>query len=172
MAETFRLFLDTTVVTAGILKVLRAHLIEPLSEIRQAIESRQPILQESPHHNDYEEFLVGTIELLEALDAEGIGYHLEIDGELAPSRQVLRNLLESRQDGLVQIKRMDDLKSGEPCIETLEWLKGKYPSGPFYDTLKQIVEGDGYHCDEETVAWARRELDAAKPDRQPEGRRS
>lgn len=53
---------------------------------------------------------------------------------------------------------MTDLESGEPGVETLEWLKREAPTEVFRRTCEQIVAGDGYACDEETVEWARREM--------------
>jgi hypothetical protein len=57
---------------------------------------------------------------------------------------------------------MSDLESSEPSIETLEWLKRESPADVFRQTIRQIIGGHGYACDEETVAWARRELEAAE----------
>lgn len=56
---------------------------------------------------------------------------------------------------------MSDLESGEPCIETLEWLKREAPSDVFESTLRLIVNNDGYSCDEDTISWAREQLGLA-----------
>ena len=168
MPHHFRLSLEMTDATASLIALLRRHTGKPISDLRQAIANRQPFLDERPHHNQYSEFIKRDIDLLDGLEAEGIRYLVEVDGS-PESPQYLRNVFQRWHDIGLETRRMTDLESGEPCKETLEWLKRESPADVFKQTIKQIIDRDSYACDEETVAWARREWDtveqAAPPDR-------
>jgi len=157
MSDHFRLSLATTEVAAPLIALLRRHTGKPISELYQAIANRQPFLDETPLHNQYSEFIERVTELLDDLEAEGIRYLVEVDG-VPESPEYLRNVFQQWHDIGEHTRRMADLESGEPCIETLEWLKRESPAEVFQQTIKQISERDGYACDEETVAWVRREL--------------
>jgi hypothetical protein len=168
MPDHIRLSLETTEAMAPLIALLRRHTGKSISELRSAITTRQPFLDETPHHNQYSDFIARVTELLDDLEGKGIPYRVEVDGS-PESPQYLRDVFQRWHDIGDKLSRMDDLSSGEPCIETLDWLKRGSPVDVFQQTLRQIVDGDGYVCDEETVAWARRELDAAEPNASPEG---
>jgi hypothetical protein len=168
MADHFGLTLETTEAKAPLLALLRRHLNKPIADLRNAIMNRQPFLDETPHHNQYSEFVARVTRLLNDLDANGVRYGVEIDGAIE-SPQHLRNVFQRWHDIGLETERASDLESGQPCIETLEWLKYGHPADGFKKTLKQIIDGDGYECDEETIAWARRELAAAKRDAADQG---
>ncbi len=162
MPRHFRLTLKSNKATAPLMALLRHNLGKGTSALAQAITSQQPILDETPHHNRYSEFIATVTKLLDDLEAEGVPYLVEVDG--APvSPQYLRNVFHQWHDINVQTRLMADLESGEPCIETLEGLKRESPRDVNYQTLEQIVQGDGYKVDAKTLAWAMRELEAAKP---------
>jgi len=59
------------------------------------------------------------------------------------------------------IEMMSDLESGAPCIQTLEWLRSTDTSDVFLQSLRQIVDSDGYNVDAETLEWARRQWNDA-----------
>jgi|WetSurMetagenome_2_1015567.scaffolds.fasta_scaffold07334_7 hypothetical protein len=162
MTGHFRLFLDTTSPTAPLIALLRRHTGKALGELRHAIAGRQPFLDETPHHNRYSAFISQVTGLLNDLEAQGIPYLVEVNG-LPEGPQYLRNVFRQWRDLKVETRHMADLESGAPGIETLMWLKSESPVQVFQQTLEQIIAGDGYECDEETVAWARQELAAAKP---------
>lgn len=134
MPGHFRLFLKTTEPTAPLIALLRRHIGKPTSDLRQAITNRQPFLDDRPHHNQYDQFIERVTELLDELEAGGVSYQVEIDGSLK-TPQYLRNVFKQRHEIGEQTKRMTDLESGEPCIETLEWLKREHPSDVFWQTL-------------------------------------
>ncbi|MGC3971403.1 MAG: hypothetical protein QM775_29910 [Pirellulales bacterium] len=167
MSDHFRLFLETTQATAPLIALLRRHTGKPVSDLRYAITNRQPFLDEEPHHNRYSEFIERVTELLNDLEAEGVRYLVEVDG-LPETTQYLRNTFQRWHDIGVQTQQMTDLESGEPCIKTLERLKQDAPTEVFQHTLKQIINGDGYACDEETVNWARREIEGVEPGAAPD----
>ncbi|MCA9113184.1 MAG: hypothetical protein KDA52_24745 [Planctomycetaceae bacterium] len=162
MAEHFRLFLETNKATAPVIALLRRHTGKPLSELRNAVSNRQPFIDETPHHNQYSEFITCVTALLDDLEAAGISYLVEVDGA-SESAQYLRNVFQRWHDIGIETEHMSDLESGEPSIETLGWLKREPPADVFRQTIRQIIDGDGYACDEETVAWARRALEDAEP---------
>jgi len=54
---------------------------------------------------------------------------------------------------------MSGLESGEPCIETLQWLRSTVTADVFQQTIQQIISADGYNADDETLAWAKRQVD-------------
>jgi hypothetical protein len=155
------------------LKVLRSYSSAPIGELRRLIGSHEAALVLStldysieldPEKGERQQ----QRRIIEACDRlEQAGAVLELGN--APTRDDpfevinragMMNLFESDIELGIQTEALADLESGEPCIETLEWLKGDRPDDVFLQTLKQIVAGDGYACDEETVAWARRELAA------------
>lgn len=157
MATRFRLTLESNEATLAVIALLRRHTAKSYSELRAAVVNRKPILDEAPHHNVYSEFITRVTNLVDDLEASGFYYRVEVDG-VSESPQYLRNLFQGWQDGLVETQYWTGLESGEPCIETLQWLKREAPSDIFLHTIRQIIHGDGYTCDEETVAWAKREL--------------
>ena len=157
MADHFRLFLDSTEVKASLIGLLRRHTGKPISELRNAIAHRRAFIDEVPHHNQYSEFIARVTPLLDELDAQRISYSVELDG-LPESPEYLRSVFQRWEEIGEEVRRMSDLESGEPCIETLEWLKRNSPAEVFQQTLKLILESGDYACDEKTVAWARSEL--------------
>lgn len=160
MADHIRVFLETREPTAELIGLLRRHTGKGVNDLRQAIVTQQPILDEKPHHNEYTEFCTRTTELLDELEARGIRYAVELDG-VGESPQDLRNEFQRWRNLGVQIEWADVLKSGEPIdIDTLEWLKQNASRDVFRIEFKGIVRGDRYYrCDEGTAAWARRERD-------------
>ena len=161
MTRHFRLAIGQAGVSAGVLSILRRHTGKPLSDLRDAIAHQKPFLDESPHHNQYDTFIGRVTALLADLEGVGIQCLVEVDG-VSESLEYLRNLFQLRQDIKVETSRMSDLESGEPSIETLLWLKNESPPDVFRQTIRQIIDGDGYTCDDETIAWARR-IQAAEP---------
>jgi hypothetical protein len=160
MPYHLRLLLETMEATTPLIGLLRRHTGKPISELRTAITTRQPFLDEPPHHNQYSEFIARVTRLLDDLEGKGIRYLVEVDGS-PESSLYLRNVFRQWHDIRAEVSRMTDLESGAPCIETLEWMKRASTADVFRQTLRQIVDGDCYTCDEQTVAWARRELDTA-----------
>ena len=162
MAEHFRLSLTTVTPSAPLIALLRRHTGKPLSHLREAIVTRQPFLDETPHHNEYSDFIVRITKMLDDLEVAGIAFQVEVDG-VPQSPQYLRNVFQQWHDIGVQTEYMDDLESGDPCIETLEWLKSTSPPDVFFHTLNQIIQQDGYNVDAETLAWAQRQIESAGP---------
>ena len=160
MADHFRLCLETREPTAVLIALLRRHTGKAMNELRQAIVTQQPFLDERPHSNEYSEFCTRVTDLLNDLEAHSVRYAIEVDGEKV-SPHDLRNLFQLWRDIGIDIAWMDVLKSGEPIdIETLEWLKQTASGDKFRFELKGIVRGErSYTCAEGTVAWARRERD-------------
>lgn len=163
MPSHFCITLQATSAPASLISLLRRHTGISIADVRQAISKRKPILDEMPHHNQYSAFITRVTELLDALDAQNIAYRVTVDGA-TESRDYLRNAFQSWHDIRVESRRLGDLESGEPCIETLEWLKRHPAADVFRQTIRQIIDGDGYRCDEQTVAWARAEWEATKRD--------
>ena len=158
MPSHFRLALAGAVATPSLIALLRQHTGKSISELRQAIATQRPFLDETPHHNQYSEFIARATRLLDELDAEGIKYVVEVDGS-PESPQYIRNTFQRWNEIRVQTMHMIDLESGEPCIETLEWLQENSPQDVFRQTLKQIVGGNLHNVDEGTLAWAKQQLE-------------
>lgn len=112
MPEKFRLSLKSTEASVALIDLLRRHTGKPISVLRQAIANRQPILDESPHHNQYSDFIERTAALLDELDEQGMQYLIEVDGAPETS-EYLRNVFQQWKDIREQTRRMIDLESGE-----------------------------------------------------------
>src|SRR5689334_23227660 len=97
MADHLRLFLETTEPTASLISLLRRHTGQSISNLGQAITNRLPFLDETPHHNQYSEFVARVTELLDELETQGIRYGVEIDG-VPESPQYLRNVFQRWHD--------------------------------------------------------------------------
>jgi len=119
----------------------------------------QPLLDETPHHNQYTEFVLRTARLLDDLESSGVPYRVEVDG-IPESPQYLRNMFRRWHEIGVETARIMDLESEEPSIETLKWLMGEAPANVAIETLRQIVDGEHYSCGRETIDWARQQLAA------------
>lgn len=167
MADQFRLTLETTEAPASLIALLRRHDLGAIAPLRQSIAARLPILDRDVHHNQYAEFLKAFVRLLDDLDAAGSKYLIEIDGEVE-SREYVDNLVERWPAIREETLAMTDLESGDPSIESLQWLKRSLSAADFRDQLERILAGDGFECDAETLTWARRELEDSSLDDQVE----
>jgi hypothetical protein len=159
MPTHFRISLAPNEATAQVIAIVRRHTGMSISDIRLRILDGQPIIDDSPHHNEYSEFIGNLTHLLDELEANGKRYVVEMDG-IRESPEYLRNTFQRWCDIGVESRMMADLESGEPCIDTLEWLKRESTPDVFFGTLRQIVDQDGFECDQKTIEWARKELSA------------
>jgi len=159
MPTHFRISLESNEATAQVIAVVRRHTGMSISDVRSRILVGQPIIDESPHHNEYSEFIETLTHLLDELEANEKRYVVEID-EVRESPKYLRNTFQRWRDTGVEGRMMADLESGEPCIDTLEWIKRESTPDVFRTTLRQIIDRDGFECDQETIDWAKRELSA------------
>ena len=157
MSQHIELTLAETDAAASIIQLLRRHTTKTISDLRESIQSRRPFIDESPHHNDYDAFISRIMPLLDELDAKDIEYSVRIDGRDEPS-VYLRNVFQRWKEISEETKYLTDLEIGEPCIETLEWLKATSPKSVFRSTIEQVVNGDGFDCDAATKEWAKRQL--------------
>lgn len=158
MTSYVRLFLEKTEPTAQLIVLLRRYTDKGMDDLRRAIMAQQPFLEVALHDRRHPDFYKRIAELIDELEAQGVPYAADVNG-VRRHPPYLRNILQSWREGGLESERMSDLESGEPSIDTLEWLKEAAPRDVFRTTLEQIVRGDGYMCDEATIAWARRELE-------------
>lgn len=144
---------DVAVITA-----LRRMVHASMSELRNALIEHTPIAVARICGLDHDEVERQLLTFLSELDDLGAEYEIIIDGT-QESREYLNNILQRWRDIGIETGMFMDLESGEPCIETLEWLKRTSPPDDFRMTLEQIVAGDGYDVDAETLAWVRQQLE-------------
>jgi hypothetical protein len=112
VASHFRLSLETTEPAAPLIALLRRHTGKTISELCEAVAAGRPFLDEAPHHNRYSEFIARVTELLDELDARGIGWGVEVDGA-RESPQYLRNVFARWHEIGRQLREYDDRVAGE-----------------------------------------------------------
>jgi SMI1/KNR4 family protein SUKH-1 len=138
MAEHFRLFLQKAEPTAQLIGLLRRHTGKGVNELRQAIVTQQPILDEKVHHNAYAEYCTRVAELVNEVEARAIPYTLELDGMRA-SLQELLNELQGWRD-LVDRDQVDDRPEVRRLIDAPD-------GGAAYDAFQSLAQlakdGDG-----------------------------
>lgn len=139
------------------IKVFRAATALSFSEIKNAVQTRRWVTVARLFDNSHDESERSLIQLLDGLEDAEVEYEILLDGEVE-SREHLENALTQWRDIQLRTERMADLESGEPCIETLEWLKRDAPTDVFRQTLQQIADGDGYDVEAETLEWVSAEL--------------
>lgn len=159
MPQRIELCLVATDANVAVIQLLRRHTDKTISELRTAVQGRRPIIDESPHHNQYDAFIDRVVPLLDELDANAIAYCVRIDGQDEESTY-LRNTFQRWSDITAEDEYMSDLESGEPGIETLGWLKATSPKSVFRATIERVIDDDGYNCDAATKEWAQREMDS------------
>lgn len=111
MSEHFRLTVEGETATAELLKLLRQHTSKSIAELRAAIAATSPILDETPHHNQYSEFIASFSALLEGLDSQAVPYRIEVD-ETVESAQYVRNVFQQWIEIREEVNRMSDFESG------------------------------------------------------------
>ncbi len=145
----------------AVIKLLRVALNATVSDIREALTRQTAIPLGSVFGLDHDEIEQTILALLRQLDELGSTYDIIVDGK-PESRNYFNNILKRWRDIGLQTQMMTNLEIGEPDIETLEWLKRESPGDVFRDTLEQVVRGDGYTVDTQTLAWAKCQLENAE----------
>ena len=161
MASHFRLFLETMEPTAPVIALLRRHTGKGMSELRQAITTHQPFLDETPHHNEYSEFCTRVAELLNEFEARGIRYIVEVDG-VRESPRYLQSLFQ-RQGVVIEGQWSD--RRGMHIASTPEELQTRLitasDGGAAYDAFQDLAQlakdGDGSALDV-LINYARRTI--------------
>ncbi|WP_372726192.1 hypothetical protein [Novipirellula sp.] len=146
----------------AIIKLLRVASNATVSGIREALTRQTPISLGSVFALDHDEIEQTILALLSQLDELGSTYEIIVDGK-PESRQYFSNILQRWREIGLQTQMMTNLEIGEPDIETLEWLQRESPGDVFRDTLEQVIRGDGYNVNTETLAWAKHQLGNAEP---------
>lgn len=141
----------------AVIKQFRVASTATISEIREALKGRTPIPLSFIFGLDHEENERTILTLLRNLDALESIYEIIVDGK-PESRQYFSNILQRWRDIRVQTKMMTNLEIGEPDVETLEWLRRESTGDVFRATLEQVIRGDGFNADTETLAWAKQQL--------------
>ncbi|MBL8871946.1 MAG: hypothetical protein JNK90_19380 [Planctomycetaceae bacterium] len=145
----------------AVIKLFRVASNATVSEIREAITRQTAIPLGSVFGLDHDEIEQSILALLRQLDELGSTYEIIVDGQ-PESLEYFNNILQRWRDIGLQTQMMTNLEIGEPDIETLEWLQRESPGDVFRDTLKQVIGGDGYNVDTQTLAWAKRQLRIAE----------
>ena len=91
MSNHFQITLATRAATPDVLSVLRRALNQPLMTLKASILAGRPILDEEPHHNDYDDIIKRVTDLPGDLDRRELDYEIRIDGS-PESVDYLRNL--------------------------------------------------------------------------------
>lgn len=142
------------------IKSIRAATGLSLTEIKTAFRNRAPITVARLYGIDHDEKEQVARSLLDELKKAGVDFEIILDGRVE-SHQYFINAMERWRDFGVHGGMMAELESGEPSIETLEWLRSQVAADFFQQTLQQIVNRDGYNVDAETFSWAQRQLNDA-----------
>ncbi|QDV87863.1 hypothetical protein TBK1r_68950 [Stieleria magnilauensis] len=146
----------------AVIKLFRVASNATVSDIRKALSRQTAIPVGSVFGLDHDEIEQSILAVLRQLDGLGSTYEIIVDGK-PESRQYFNNILQRSRDIELQTQMMTNLEIGEPDIETLEWLQRESPGDVFRDTLEQVIRGDGYYVDTETLAWAKHQLGNAEP---------
>ena len=131
-----------------------------MTDIRTALTDQTPLTIANLYGIDHDENEQAAIALFDELDNAGVEFELILDGELE-SRQYFHNAMDRWHEIGVHTEMMSDLESGEPCIETLEWLRSTGTTDVFQQIIRQIINAEGYNVDAETLNWAKRQLNDA-----------
>ena len=131
-----------------------------MSEIKAAIADQTPITVAKLYRVDHDENEQIANSLFDELETSQIDFDIILDGHVEP-REYFTNAMQRWREIGVHTEMMSDLESGEPCIETLEWLRSSGTEDVFRKTLQQIINADGYNVDAETLEWAKRQMNDA-----------
>jgi hypothetical protein len=97
MSRHVRLTLETIQTSKPLIKLIQRHIGKSKSELRQAVASQHPLLDERPLDHLFSDFIASTTKLIDDLDAAGIAYRVEIDG-VPKSPQCLRDVFTTWHD--------------------------------------------------------------------------
>ena len=139
------------------IKSIRAVTRLSIADIKTAFTDRTPIKIANLYGIGHDENEQIAIKLFDELDNAGVGFEIILNGHME-SRQYFHNSMSRWRQIGVHTRMMSDLESGDPCIETLEWLRSNGGQDVFLQTLRQIINGEGYNVDNQTLDWAKREL--------------
>ena len=138
-----------------VVKILRKYLNLSLSDIRKPLIDNNWFEVAELHGNDHEiqkQNLLGIIQDLHKLD---VIPKIMIDGE-AESIEVLNNTLERWEEIGREQEMLVDFELGSPCIETLEYAKGRMNRKNFITVLQSFEESK---LDSEVISWISKELE-------------
>lgn len=110
--EQFQLIIDEPQAPIDLVKLVRHYGGSSLSEIRQALASGMPVVSETIHHNQYDEFIDKTLPLLNELEAKGYRFRLMVEG-VEESLDYVRNEFQQWRDIQVATRREDELRFNE-----------------------------------------------------------
>jgi hypothetical protein len=146
-----------TMNVAQVVKAIRVATGLPIVEIRDGV-TRGTSLQVCRRFAcGQEESTAGAFALIDELARIGARFEIFVGGHIR-TRQFLENTADRDRQNRAETEIEMDLESGEPCIETLEYLKRHWPPDIFRKTLECIVRGDGFSVDAETLQWTKQEL--------------
>ena len=138
-----------------VVKVLRKYLQISLSEIRKPLIENSWFEFAELHGNDHEiqkQKLLGVVQDLKKL---GITPEVMLGGEVS-TLVLLHNIL-NRWDEIGKEQEMFvDFELGSPCIETLEYAKGRMKRKDFLNVLQSFEESN---LEPEVISWIKKELE-------------
>lgn len=140
------------------IKIIREATQLSLVEIKTALAEQSPFFVASLFGLDHDEKESTVRTLFEQLDKAGVDIDIILNGDVE-SRQNIDNVLNRWREIGIHTEIMSDLESGEPCIGTLEWLQSNAPQDVFRQTIRQIINHEGYNVDPETLNWAKDQID-------------
>ena len=142
---------------AQVVKAIRVATGLPIVEIRDGVTRGTPLQVCRRFACGQEESTKSAFALIDELIRVGASVEVFFDGHIR-TRQFLENIAERDRQIRAETEISMDLESGEPCIETLEYIKREWPRDVFLQTLESIVRRDGFSVDAETLDWAKRQL--------------
>ncbi|MEM7356096.1 MAG: hypothetical protein AAF657_35095 [Acidobacteriota bacterium] len=105
--DNLKLIVESSDVQVGLIALIRRHTGLPIGQIRRAILTQTPVLDVTPHHNEYDEFARKTEPLLRQLEAESCNIRLIVDGS-EESVEFVRNAFRQWAEIQQQIQNEDD----------------------------------------------------------------
>ena len=142
------------------IKSIRAATGLSMGDIKTALADRTTLPIAKLRGLDHDENEQSANTLFDQLENASVEFEIILDGELE-SRQHFANAMTRWREIGIYTEMMSDLESGEPCIETLEWLRSTGTTDVFQQTIRQIISADGYNVDDETLDWAKRQVNDA-----------
>ncbi len=105
--ENLKLVIESSTAPTSLIALLRRHTGFSIGQIKSALLAGTPVLDVSPHHNEYDDFMESTEALICQLEKEHCDFRLIVDGE-EESSQFARNVFKQWGEIKEHIESEDD----------------------------------------------------------------